>query len=347
MITAKAQGIVPKIDEKVELMSILAKLAGYEEYNMNQGGDYIADIDDWFKDCVNHPAVQQMREYRSNEGVAYDAVMSMAIHIEKKEGRFALRDGAESALDGRWKNIDKVQFIDLLNQFYLDSKFESFFNDHQPFYGQVLSQYNENVMKYFDESWFSKFYGTEPREKYSVIIGCANGSASYGPSRMVNGQKEVFAIIGYFVYNGELMFNKGYSATLIHEFNHSFVNHLLYKSGNYEALKEAGTELFQLCGWSMMNQAYSGWGTVINESIVRAAVICYMLDKGYSKDEIKAELQHQMQRNFHWIPELVILLRKYEKKQEKYGALENFYPHIISFFDDYVEKENKRLDAVK
>ena len=108
MITAKAQGIVPKIDEKVELMSILAKLAGYEEYNMNQGGDYIADIDDWFKDCVNHPAVQQMREYRSNEGVAYDAVMSMAIHIEKKEGRFALRDGAESALDGRWKNIDKV-----------------------------------------------------------------------------------------------------------------------------------------------------------------------------------------------------------------------------------------------
>lgn len=77
---------------------------------------------------------------------------------------------------------------------------------------------------------------------------------------------------------------------------------MLYKSGNYEALKEAGTELFQLCGWSMMNQAYSGWGTVINESIVRAAVICYMLDKGYSKDEIKAELQHQMQRNFRWMP---------------------------------------------
>lgn len=54
-----------------------------------------------------------------------------------------------------------------------------------------------------------------------------------------------------------------------------------------------------------------------------------------------------MQRNFRWMPELVGLLRKYERKQKKYGNFENFYPQIIDFFVNYAEKENKRLSNVK
>ena len=97
----------------------------------------------------------------------------------------------------------------------------------------------------------------------------------------------------------------------------------------------------------MAKQAYGNWKTVINESLVRAAVICYMLDKEYKPEDIRTELLEQAQRNFRWMPELVGLLRKYERKQKKYGNFENFYPQIIDFFVNYAEKENKRLSNVK
>lgn len=112
-------------------------------------------------------------------------------------------------------------------------------------------------------------------------------------------------------------------------------------------LEPAATDLFNSSRWSMAKQAYGNWKTVINESLVRAAVICYMLDKDYKPEEIKNELLEQVQRNFRWTPELVSLLRKYEKKQTKYGSFENFYPNVIRFFREYSQKENERLDVLK
>lgn len=97
----------------------------------------------------------------------------------------------------------------------------------------------------------------------------------------------------------------------------------------------------------MAKQAYGNWKTVINESLVRAAVICYMLDKEYKPEEIKNELLEQVQRNFRWMPELVSLLRKYEKKQSRYENFENFYPKIIDFFMDYAKNESERFDILK
>ena len=54
-----------------------------------------------------------------------------------------------------------------------------------------------------------------------------------------------------------------------------------------------------------------------------------------------------MQRNFRWMPELVSLLRKYEKEQAKYGNFENFYPSVTDFFKGYAQKENERFEAIR
>ena len=98
---------------------------------------------------------------------------------------------------------------------------------------------------------------------------------------------------------------------------------------------------------SMSQQAYGSWQTMINESLVRAAVICYMLDNEFKTEEIRNVFLEQIQRNFRWMPELVTLLRKYEKKQSKYGNFENFYPNVIDFFNEYAQKENERFDVLK
>ena len=143
------------------------------------------------------------------------------------------------------------------------------------------------------------------------------------------------------------MYSKEYLPTLIHEFNHSFINHYLDENKYpiyVKQLEPAATNLFISSHWSMSKQAYGNWKTMINESLVRAAVICYMLDNEYEPEEIRNVLLEQVQRNFRWMPELVSLLRKYEKKQSKYGNFEKFYPNIIKFFKEYSQKENERFD---
>lgn len=351
-LCTKAQSVIPQVSENVELMSILSRIAGYPEYSMDAAGQYIKDMDIFFKDKTEHPAVLYMKELRNKYGISYDAVMSMAVHLENRDGILSLVEEETSTLDERWNDVDKDEFLSHLNSFYNEAKFNEFFKSHKDIYEKGIKSFQTNVTDYFNIDWYSGFYGGEPQENYSIIIGFCSGGGNYGANRQLKGQKkDVFAIVGYFVNDEDVpMYNRRFLPTLIHEFNHSFINHYLDEDKYPEHVKElesAATDLFNSSQWSMKMQAYGNWKTMINESVVRAAVVCYMLDNEYKPEEIKTELLMQMQLNFRWVPELTSLLRKYEKKQNKYGNFEKFYPNVISFFIDYAQKENKIIDAVK
>ena len=82
--------IKAQYDERVELMSIICHLAGFQEYNMNIGGDYIADIDSFFADFKNHPAVEMMDSLHRSNGVGFDSPMAFAVNLEKSGNGFVL-----------------------------------------------------------------------------------------------------------------------------------------------------------------------------------------------------------------------------------------------------------------
>lgn len=268
-LCAKAQSIIPQVNENVELMSILSRMAGFPEYHMDMAGQYIKDMDSYFKDNTDHPAVHYMKGLRNKYGISFDAVMSMAIHLDNRNGTLSLVEEDIPTLEKRWKNVDKDEFLSYLNSFYKDTNFNEFFKVHKDLYNKGLKSF---INHYLDEN------------KYPDFV---------------------------------------------------------------KELEPAATDLFMSSRWSMAKQAYGNWKTVINESLVRAAVICYMLDKEYKPEEIKNELLEQVQRNFRWMPELVSLLRKYEKKQSKYENFDCFYPKIIDFFMDYAKNESERFDILK
>lgn len=255
-ICAKAQSIIPQVNENVELMSILSRMAGFPEYNMDMAGQYIKDMDNYFKDNTDHPAVQYMKGLRNKYGISFDAVMSMAIHLDNQNGTLSLVEEYIPTLEKRWKSVDKDEFLSYLNNFYKDTNFNEFFNAHKDLYNKGLKSYQDNVIKHFDINWYVDFYGNEPQETYSVIIGFCNGGGNYGVNRQLTGKrKEVFAIIGYYVdKEGTPMYSKEYLPTLIHEFNHSFINHYLDESKYPDFVKElepAATDLFMSSRWSM------------------------------------------------------------------------------------------------
>ena len=210
-----------------------------------------------------------------------------------------------------------------------------------------MQAYETNVMRYFHQDWYAQFYGTEPTEKFRVIIGCTNGSGNYGPTRQIPGQpKEVFAIAGYYVnpQTGKAYENGlDYAPTLIHEFNHSFVNPLLNESSNIALLKEIGQNLLKLSPIGMLRQNYAQWNIVVNESVVRAAVIIYMLDNGFASEQVQHEMFDNVSRDFRWMPELVAALRTYASQREQYKTLNDFYPEIARCLGKYLDGEKERV----
>ena len=334
-----------EVSETVELMAILSRTAEFREYCMDMGGQYTKDTEAWFAPYKEHPTVAYYLNLRSEYGISYDAVMSMAINLAV-DGNGVKILTEKSNLERRWQDVEMDIFLVRLNQFYTDTRFHDFYTQHQAFYESVLHTYEQNVMQYFHQEWYPRFYGTEPTELFRVVIGFTNGGGNYGPSRQLPGQpKEVFAICGYHVdeKTGKAFENgMDYASTLIHEFNHSFVNPL------YEAyadqLAPIGEKLLKQSFRAMNSQAYRNAATVINESVVRAAVIIYMQENGFTAEQIKAEMYAQIGCSFYWMPELVSVMQNYSKHRKRYKTLGDYYPEIVTCLGKYLKEEKKRIE---
>ena len=94
----------------------------------------------------------------------------------------------------------------------------------------------------------------------------------------------------------------------------------------------------------MSNQAYRNAATVINESVVRAAVIIYMQENGFTADQVKAEMDDQIARDFLWMPELVTALQYYTKHRNHFKTLNDYYPEITKCLGKYLKEETERIE---
>lgn len=338
-------GVRVEVSETVELTSILAKLAGYDEYNQEYGTSYKQDIEEWFEPYKDHAAVAYFSRLRANSFIMYDAVASLGVHLYVEDQKVKLQDNL-SLLENRWQGVDYDQLLKQLNSFYQDSRFHDFFVNHQNLYDQNLNSYRQSVFPYVVEDWYPKFYGTESKDNFVVVLAFNNGINGYGVQRQLSdGTREAFSVIGVYGWMEITRQAADHATTIIHEFNHSFVNPLLENSqANQNLLRESGEWLYQLTRWTMDNQSYSEWKTVISESIVRAAEVMYRIDNHYTADQIEELARYQIARGFLWTPELVEQLRIYSQNRDKYPTLADFYPELIKCINNYAEKEKERFD---
>ena len=256
----------------------------------------------------------------------------MAVHLEIEKGKVKLV-GNRDELIGGWKNVDLDDFVKRLNKFYADTRFHEFFEQHQTFYNDFLQAYDKNIIAIKPE-WYGQFYnGAAPAEQFRIIIGFTYGTTNNGASRQLPGQpREVFAVCGYYMnpQTGRPNFD---SSLPLHEFNHSFVNPLLEKAENEKAMQEVGQKLFQRSQSAMKQQAYNDWHIVINESLVRAAVIVYLYENGFNQFVSSMLNVETMQNGFPWMLDVVSALRYYSTHREQYPTLNDFYPEIARFLN--------------
>ena len=338
------------IDPRVELISIIFRLAGNPEYCQGKVAAYINDVDEHFGPFRNHAVVQLARQLRRTRGVSYDACMSMAVHLTdasdlKEKIPF---DPHPPTLDGRWRVDEAREFLQKARQFVEDTSFDEFVDKHQTMYRLTESRMKKVLDEEAHLEWFDQFFGRRPQASFSVILGLVNGGQCYGPRcRADDAKEDLYCVLGVWKTDGEGMptFDREVLSTVVHEFCHSYANPII---DQHEAeLRVAGQKIFPHVSSAMQRQAYGNWKTMMCESLVRACVVRY-IRRHDGAVAAWMEIQKQKQRQFLWMKELSDLLGEYETARDEYPSLEKFAPQIVSFFDDYAKgfaDKQKELDA--
>ncbi|MDF2515761.1 MAG: hypothetical protein K0R59_1057 [Sphingobacterium sp.] len=324
----------PKVDERIEILSIVFRLSGNQEYNSDVFKRYIDRVNEHYGPFKEHELITFVKKVKNENGIGYDAVMSMAIHLDDK---FNLKQkNSEETLDKRWSKDNAVQFATLLQKFYRDSNSKRFFQKNQALYNEVQKRFLP-IYEHIDLGWYPKFYGKEPSEKFLIVNGLGNGGGNYGVSiKNPRGYKEVYAIMGTWSMDSLGMAEfplQSYFPTLLHEFNHSFVNYLLEK--DTIIFRDSGEKLYSVVKEKMNRQAYGSWQTTLNEALVRAAVIKYQKDHNFSSEEISRETNEQLDRGFLWIEKLVDELDNFDRQRDRYPTLENYMPVLAKAYQSY------------
>lgn len=350
---ANKDGLTVAVDPRVELMSIIFRLAGNPEYNQGRLERYIKDLDEHFGAHREHAVIKTAQRLRRTRGVSFDAVMSMAVHVSDA---FELQeripfDSPDVRLDRRWRVAEAREFLEQARDFVQISDFRGFIESHRSLYETADERMKAMLAQHAHLEWFEQFFGARPTAKFIVIPGPLNGGQAYGPSvRLASGDEELFAIIGIWKTDedGQPLIDAGNLPTVIHEFAHSFVNHLVEK--HESELQSAGEKMYPLVAAAMKRQAYGDWPVMFKESVVRASVIRYLL--AHDREAAAKQLAHEKERSFHWMPELVALIDEYENNRADMPTFDLFMPRIVAFFNelapnlaDNLKKTEAELEA--
>ena len=330
----------PKVDRRLELVTIVARLAGLREFQSELVPPYTDSVDAWFAPYREHPVVQHMRQLRQTKRLAYDAVPVMAPYMTEPpqiEPRLTL---TETLPDWRWGLEGGTEFIRLLNEFYKDARCEEFFARQDSLY-RAVETYVEGVFPKLESEWFNRFFGEDSRTGMIPVIGLMLGGGSYGGDIVYpDSTREIYAFMGGVGIrrNKEpVMFanRMAYFNTLVHEFAHSFVNPVLIAVPELSALS---TALFQAEVDALRAQHYGEGYGIVCETFTRAAVIRYFMEYADSAAVAEAMLDETANCRFIWMPEAVELLGEYEANRDKYPDFRSFMPRLTQWCAETVEQ---------
>lgn len=342
-----ATRLTAKVDERVELLSIIFRLAGNREYRMSPLDNYTRDIDSYFAPFQNHAAVLLARKLATQNHVGFDAVMAMAVHLSPPPSLRPTVPFSDEVPDKRWGRSNGLEFAHLLHRFYVDTHFERFATAHRAMYDLAEERFAA-ILQSVDLSWFARFYGESPINRFYVILGMNNGGGNYGIKvGFPDGQQEAFAIMGCWTTdqtgNPDYRANADYLPTVIHEFNHSFVNPLIER---YWTQFRSANNVFGPVATLMRSQAYGDAESMVNESIVRAAVILYSATQS-NAHTVKLSIRREEANGFVWMPDLYHLLEQYQSHRDRYRRLQDFMPAIIRFYDSLPGRINAEISDFK
>jgi len=316
---ANAGRITIEVDPRVELMSIVFRLAGNPEYNEGTLRPYVKAIEKHFGDFDNHPAVKMAAELRNTNSMSCDGPMSLAVHIDCDLRFRKIHEQWPATLDERWQ-------------------FDEFFRAQGEIYQTGIDSCKDLIGPLNISEWLMEYFGVKDCGDLRLVLGFVNGFCNYGVRFEDDQTIEKYAIVGMRPFDpaNTVIFRPMQIGTTMHEFCHSFANPIVDK---YMAqLRPAGEKLFA-CAPAVRSQGYQKWESLMYETAVRACVGAFVRQK-FEPVYTDYYLQGEVGSGFVWTEDMSNFLKQYEADRNKYPTFESFFPQLVKYLNDYSKKLN-------
>ncbi|MCL2852303.1 MAG: DUF4932 domain-containing protein [Defluviitaleaceae bacterium] len=288
------------VDERVELVSLVFRLAGRREHN-DRLTEYQRGLDEAFAKFRDHQLVVYTRE---NLAFGYCCILHMAIHLEETEQGFITRDNIDFLLEDvggvyTWTGEKAAEFVGLLNDFYNETNFAEFFRGSMPYYLEISADFYEQLLGEVNLEWFRQF-GVNPAYMRAVVSPSSGGFA-YAGMAFGEGDDIIYAAIP--VTDNFWRFHR----LIIHEFSHAVGNPI------GEAWYAENEEFRQ---WSdstvdLRRMPFYPNGLIIaREYVTRAFTVLYMAEN--SERSIAHYLREEFLRGFHYIEYVYAMIAEHE-----------------------------------
>jgi hypothetical protein len=104
-------------------------------------------------------------------------------------------------------------------------------------------------------------------------------------------------------------------------------------------------KLYAVVADPMQRIAYANAQTMVDESLVRAAVIIYFQDSGEDSGHNLKRIRQEQRLGFFWMDRLVELLKQYQGERAKYPTFSSFMPQVASFYRELAPHATEALAA--
>lgn len=300
--------LVIAVDRRIELVSIVCRLAGYPEYAKDIGTAYARDVDAHFAPFRDHPAVRAAVELKRVHGISFNAPIGLAVYLDDALIPKRALTPPLPGLDPRWNAVDPEPFVGALQDFAEATGFEAFFAEHAGYHRDVEGRVRAALDGHRIVDWFDAHFGPRPRASYRVIPGLLTGTMAFSASATDDdGTEEIVQVLdlrapdaaGLPVLPPDAVF------LLVHEIAHSYVNPIL--DARAAIVLPAAEPVFARHVDVMSRQHYKTAAIMANESVVRALVVLYARDRGPEGADT-AQLFDEHRRGFVWTKDLVTAL---------------------------------------
>lgn len=335
----------PYFSETVELMGLLFRMAGANEYNQCQVGTVASSADQYFASMKNHQAVTLAKQYRQY-GVSYDAVTGYANQLVfDEEGKIIFEpdylEGSNTSFD-RWNSQQKTDMLAALNDFYVASKFHDWFVSTKTEQEQAIASFKSICN--LDYTWFDTFYGKNDKLSSRIILSFMIGNSNNGISlKRKDGTLLLTPVLGSLSQNnGSVRFN-GDMNLIVHEFSHPYCNPLI--EANWSSISSKAQEVYNRVSSKMQSQAYSNAMTMMCETLVRSNTIRYMISHN-QQGLVNQTLAYEESNGFMMVRTLMKTLEKRELEADKYATLADFMPVLIEAINNFAPDDESNQGGV-
>ena len=328
----------PHFSEGVELISLVFRLAGAEEYTMCRTKAVNESADAWFAPMKDHKAVQLAKQYHQI-GASYDAVAAYGFHLViSDEGKIRFNpDFVERSDDSflRWTRPQRKKMLAALNDFYRKSHFHEWYLSQEPLRRKAIDSFKSKCE--IGQAWFDSFFGPSKNLSFQIILSFLVGPNNYGTNvDLSNGRKLVSPVIGCMDEEGTFGLDGLNAAGLVvHEYCHAFCNPLVDRF--WDSMADKAKTIYEEVSGPMERNAYGEAKIMMYETLVRSSVIPYIashFDSSYKEPLISSEEA----QGFLLVKPIVETLEK--KNRDQYPTMADFMPEIIGAINSFEIQEH-------